>query len=414
LSNILNLCANLDFFERFGGLITRDGLTIEENKIYDDLEEYYSSTTIKTIVWDDFAEWFFQVKHPTMKMDDIDLCREILDNLSKMDPPDEAFVTKIMEAFLKRELCGDIANIALPGYEGDDDADIQQIEELIETFYQEMSTVAVSDEAEITQDIEEIMSNQISGGLTFRLKTLNIVLGNLHPKVMMVCCRPNTGKTSFLVSECVHWVDQMEEGQQVLYFNNDDSGADLKVRAACSKLVKTESELAMSITANSKAFKAKTDGKLVFFEIAPMSKQDVESRCKKYNPGVIIIDQLWKVKGFDKRAGNDADMIERQYAWARELTKKYKCPVVVAHQAGDSAEGVDWLTMSDIYKVKTAAQGECDFIVMIGRKHDLAVKDERYFTIVKVRQRAGPDLDKSHPFQFVTILDGERAIFKHL
>lgn len=112
---------------------------------------------------------------------------------------------------------------------------------------------------------------------------------------------------------------------------------------------------------------------------ATLSKGDVERALDKTEPGLIILDQLRKVKGFDKM-GEGQDKLEAQFQWARELAKAY-APVIVVHQLGELAEGKKWCSMDMLYGSKTALQGEPDLIINMGRTYDTG--NRRYLFLPK-------------------------------
>ena len=77
--------------------------------------------------------------------------------------------------------------------------------------------------------------------------------------------------------------------------------------------------------------------------------------CSKYNPSLLVVDQIDKITGFD----NDREDLRLGsiYQWFRELAKDY-CPVVGICQADGTGEGVKWLTMGHVANAKTAKQAE--------------------------------------------------------
>jgi RecA-family ATPase len=113
--------------------------------------------------------------------------------------------------------------------------------------------------------------------------------------------------------------------------------------------------------------------KIIVIDSPALTAAEVERYCEQYQPGCIIIDQLWKVKGF----GGDNSDVKVQTAianWARELCKKY-APVIGVYQADGSAEGVNYFGMDKIYMSKTAVQGECDLIICMGRSYEQGKED---------------------------------------
>ena len=111
-----------------------------------------------------------------------------------------------------------------------------------------------------------------------------------------------------------------------------------------------------------------------------MSVYDVETLVEKYDVGLLIFDQLWKVHGFEKDAGNEVTRQTMIFNWAREMAKKI-APVITVHQADGSAEGQKWIDMGQLYGSKTGVQGEADAIITIGRLPEEG--DKRYLYIPK-------------------------------
>jgi hypothetical protein len=119
--------------------------------------------------------------------------------------------------------------------------------------------------------------------------------------------------------------------------------------------------------------------KVIIFDKADASVRDVETLLEENDIGLIVFDQLWKMKGFE----SEGEGVARQTAlfnWGRELCKKH-APVIAVHQADGTAEGVRWINMAHLYGSKTAVQGEADVIITIGR--DPATGDTRYLYVAK-------------------------------
>ena len=84
--------------------------------------------------------------------------------------------------------------------------------------------------------------------------------------------------------------------------------------------------------------------KIVVINKADLTTTEIEDYCKKYNPGVIIIDQLWKVHGYEKTSGTDTARLGAIFRWGRELAKKF-APVITVHQLKTEANFVEYPSM---------------------------------------------------------------------
>ena len=125
----------------------------------------------------------------------------------------------------------------------------------------------------------------------------------------------------------------------------------------------------------------KLGGKYIHvYDDAAIHRKQVEILAEQLRPSCMVFDQLDKIKGFtDDREDLRLGAI---YIWARELAKRY-CPVIGVSQADATGEGKKWLNMDNVANAKTAKQAEADFLVGIGKTHNTAEEDERFFSICK-------------------------------
>lgn len=190
--------------------------------------------------------------------------------------------------------------------------------------------------------------------------------------------RPETGKTTFLASEFSHFASQ--SSAPLIWFNNEEDGKKVKMRLYQSVLGCTSEDLNHNIEINQRKFLTKTKGSIKLNDNGLLHKNDVERLLKTYKPSLIVIDQLDKVKGF--KADREDLVLGAIYQWARELAKQY-CPVIGVCQASASAENKKWLTMEDVAKSKTEKAAEADFIIGIGKTHDVGMEEIRYLHLIK-------------------------------
>ena len=120
--------------------------------------------------------------------------------------------------------------------------------------------------------------------------------------------------------------------------------------------------------------------KIKLVDSASIDKGLVEDTLAKTTPGIIVFDQLDKVKGF--KAERDDLLYGTIYQWGRELAKQF-CPTISVCQADGTGEGVKWLYMNHMALAKTSKQAECDWILGIGKSHNDGEEDMRYLNISK-------------------------------
>jgi hypothetical protein len=200
----------------------------------------------------------------------------------------------------------------------------------------------------------------------------------------------NCGKTTFLASEVTHMAEQLDASRPVLFFVNEEVNEKVKTRVYQAALGITLEELLSNTAHWNKKYKEKFGGKILIPRQSTYSRWDIEKLCKKYNPGLVVVDQLTKVTGFE--ADRDDLVLGAKFEWARNMAKQH-CPWIGVSQADGSGEGKKWLTMQNVANSKTAVQAEADFIVGIGCIHDTGWEDFRFLNISKNKLAGDPDSD---------------------
>ena len=234
-------------------------------------------------------------------------------------------------------------------------------------------------------------------GLRWSLDTLNKSLGSLRKGDNgFLFARPEAGKTTFVISQGVHMTCQLAKRGMgpCIYITNEQSGEIIMQRAVQSLLgLKTE-EFFSNKKKHLREFQERTDGKFLVYDRAYVQCAEVDKLCRKYNPSLIIGDQLDKFKGFANNRDREDISLKQIYQWARELAKAYG-PFIGVSQASVSAEGKKYLTMDDVDGSKTAKQGEADWILGIGASHQAGLDGIRHFALSKNKLLGDADTDPS-------------------
>lgn len=127
-------------------------------------------------------------------------------------------------------------------------------------------------------------------------------------------------------------------------------------------------------------FLARTGDRFRLYDSATIHKKDIERIVATTNPGLVVYDQIDKIKGFN----NDREDLRLGsiYQWGRELAKGSHAAIGVC-QADGTAEGVRYLTLDHVSNAKTAKQAEADWILGIGKSHDTTEENIRFLHISK-------------------------------
>lgn len=319
----------------------------------------------------------------------------ILSNLKTLDVSDATSQT-LLSSLLQKKKLKELSLAAYEAYEGKRDyAEVQDMAAQLSVAQQSIEETD-EDFQFVSDSLTELVEAAVSTpGLRWRLQTLNRMLGSLRRgNFGFVFARPETGKTTFLASEVSHMCGQLsEDAGPIIWLANEEPGANVKLRVYQAWFGIDMTTLLSNIKHWEDLFITESKGKIKILDKAIIHKNTVEKLCKKFNPSLLIVDQLDKITGFD----NDREDLRLGsiYQWARELAKVY-CPTIGICQADGTGEGVKWLTMGHVANAKTAKQAEADFILGIGKQNADGYENIRYLHLSKNKLLGDADTEPQH------------------
>ena len=230
----------------------------------------------------------------------------------------------------------------------------------------------------ITLDLETLLNATYAlPGLRWRLDCLNKSLGSLRRGDFgFIFARPETGKTTFLASEITNFMAQAQA--PVIWFNNEEAGNKVMLRLYQAYFGITTEQLMASFKKYDGQFKEECAGKLYLIDKPTIDRRTCEKIIEKLSPCLVVYDQLTKIKGF--KADRPDLVLGEIFQWAREGAKNSHAAIGVS-QADGTAENVRYLTMEHVANAKTAVQAEADWILGIGKSHDM--EKARFLNISK-------------------------------
>lgn len=229
---------------------------------------------------------------------------------------------------------------------------------------------------------------ELESGLRWRLPSLNRALGSLRKgNFGFVFARPETGKTTFLASEISYMAEQTP--QPILWFNNEQSGGEVMMRAQQGALGWTDAQMKENPQRTEDEF-LKSHSNFIINDNGHTTKEAVENVVRNAKPALIVFDQIDAIKGFAADR-NDLEL-KAIYEWARWLAKEF-CPVIGICQAGGSGDGKKWLTMNDVDSSKTGKQGTADWILGIGATNEPGEEYLRFLHLSKNKLHGDKDSD---------------------
>lgn len=411
LFNILKTKSN---YSRFSPYVKENIVPQEVSVVVKDMGKFFESTSVDEINWDEFVPWFKLNRISTLSKDKHSIYDKILGDLDK--EYDEDSESRILKSLVEKDYAMKIADHLLLLSEGDDSKSILDAEELIKDYKSETDVVSKTmDDLMITDDPEEVLRDDSSDGLEWRLEELNISAGPIGKGDFVVVAAPvNTGKTTFLCSEVSHMASQLPEEKDVLWFNNEERSIKVKRRIWQSALGWDKATLMHSpihTVAELEKLWGRTNRVKIFEDASAV--HDVETIISNSNPGLIVFDQLYNIEGFSN-SFSEVEKHKRLFHWARQLAINY-CPVITVHQADGTAAGEFYPEMHQLYNSRVGIQGSADLIIMIGRSLDFSMKrpNDRGIHVAKNKLDGGPrSIEEERHGRYDVEIDPTHARFK--
>jgi len=297
-----------------------------------------------------------------------------LEELRDVEVGHEA-LSELIRIESERSFCYSLGLICMEAFEG------RKTLSDVSEMYTKLSDLEKREKIEFITDSFEELAESVhrDAGIKWRLPSLQQALGSLNKGDFgFIFARPETGKTTFLASEISYFVEQVEG--PVLWFNNEERGDKVKTRVCQANLGLSIEDMFSNLLENEKIYLTNTKSLVKIYDRGFIHKREVERIVKELNPSLIVFDQIDKIKGFK---GDREDLrLGAIYIWARELAKEH-CPIIGVSQAAASGENKRWLEMDDVAKSKTEKAAEADFIIGIGKRHDVGEEETRFLHIIK-------------------------------
>lgn len=199
-------------------------------------------------------------------------------------------------------------------------------------------------------------------------KRLNEVLegGLFRGCNVLVFGRPDSGKTLVSINLACGF---LANGYKALYIGNEDPASMMLPRFAARLSGMTIDQMRKDPDKATERMKKFGIDNLVFKELSPGSFNEIEELVNKYEPDVLVLDQLRHILVSKNLAR--VESLEAAAQEARNLAKKYDLVCINVTQAGDSAEGKLNLGMGDVDFSNTGIPGAMDLMIGVGVNEDL-------------------------------------------
>jgi len=391
--DLLLVLSDKDTYYKYSNMISKY-LDKESELIVSAIDQWFTADPTRIVVdWAGLATWFKLVHQPGLKDEKQEFYQEVFNRLNNK-PRDPTLAQQVVTSIVGRGYASAIANDAMLIAEGASSKDMDSLKSLMEEYEKEVGVVSKIDSYIVTEEIDQLFESVVGGhGYEWRLKELNEGLGPLRKgDFIVIGARPDAGKTTMLASECTFMAQQMAADQHVVWFNNEEEGKKVKWRVIQSALGWTNAQMSHDLKATREEYEklmGRMDKIIIVDKKSPaLHANDIRPILDRYNPGLVIFDQLRKVHGFQKEA-NEVMRLQHLFQLGREIAKEY-APVLNVHQARGDAEGSKWPEMNQLHNSQTDIQGEADAIMMIGKSHEVGFEKSRFLYLPKNKLAGGP------------------------
>ena len=383
LLRILSIHAH---FTRYSRFIKKHILSNESKLLFEAFDKYYSKHP-SDMDWTRFKAMFTLELHPAMSPEKMEIYTKILSNLEETEY-DENTLDDVIKIFIKRDYFSQIADIAMEVAEGESNEDSDRLKALLEQYETETGKIDELKSGFCTTDLTELVEELYSGNaMEWRMEELNISVGT--PRGLIVIpARKDGGKSTIMASETTHMLSQTD--RNLLWFTNEETQKDVMLKLTQAIIGKPREWIRDNPIQAMKLRDAIVKPEQILVKDKADHIQDILEILKHTNPGIVVIDQLWNCKGFEKQAPNEVSRKGALFGAMRRAAQEYDCPIFAAHQLGGAAEGQRYPDMSMLYESQTAIQAHADLILAIGKTNESGFETTRWLNILASKLGTGP------------------------
>lgn len=330
---------------------------------------------------------YIQQRNPTR---DITVLRDLVTSAMEQDIGTEVTQT-LLEAVIERHQCAKLAVIAGAVISNQVVGKQQELMGIMEDWE---DMVQVTDRPDALQECDMSYSEAIKyratdSGIKWPLTVLNKCIGGVEPSLGLVIARPDTGKTSFILNCLAYWAAQIQgTGRNLLYCGNEEQVIGLKARCGVS-LLGWDTDRAEQ---DPDVFGQKVTqhgGDSIRFHGGVRSTKDVELLLKRYDPVVVVADQIGKFRLPGRAQIEGPAQLAEVYGWFRDKAGEYGTMVMGVAQADATGHNKQWLSFNQINASKTDVPGELDWGIGIGMLEENGMEFTRFINIFKNKQKYG-------------------------
>jgi len=398
-----------DVFDRYESTVPRHLLEGESLVVVEDIADWYGRNPSADNIVPDNIDQFWEhcklVRHPGYASEKLEALKELIKRA--IGEANGADAASILKSLVLRDHAGRIAEKCDRFSAGD--TSFLLFEELLDDVEQAEKEAGIHQTHghEVTASLHEIMEHltNLTTGMHWRSPHLESALGPIRKgDFVMLAGFVDSGKSTLAAQEISYMATQLPPGVKALYFNNEEEGRKVKGRIIQSAIGWTLDDMDRNKDLAWRNYVHQMGGEedkiiVIDSEKTPITPGLIRKKCREYNVGLMVFDQMYKIKGFKRYGDDKLGQLQDIFEFGRQLAKQY-CPVIAVHQARGDANGLQKVEMHQLAGSQQAVQGELDAIVTIGR--DLDMPHMRYLYVPKNKLPTPGDPALRHGFFEVT------------
>jgi len=405
-----------DSFNRYRKHVKQHVIAKETQIILDGMDRYYKAFPGATFDWEPFIAFLIADQSKRLSPDSLVKMKMVL-NKAKVFVPHLAH-DEVVKSLIELDYLAKIQEECEKVRDGS--SDLEHVHSLATDALKDVERYFDKDELFVSSDLSAIADRISSTGYEWRLEALNRSLGPLrNGNFLIVAARVEVGKTTFLASEVSYLAQQLPADRPVVWVNNEEESSVVFFRIVQATLGKSSKELiedsAAALTAYERIIGSKDKIRVTK---DTNNIRDLEVLFREVNPGLIVFDQLDKVRGFKSDEGEHI-MLGNLYKWARELSRTYG-PVIAASQLSAEAETLKdppFIGMDALRGSKTDKPGEADAVITIGKYKTPATDEEEFIRTINIPKNklpgGGPkSVESERHGKYLVTIDPTRARYE--
>ena len=359
---ILKLMLNKKFYTRYKGNISRSVFEGNFGSLYETIQKAHEKYD-KDITLGELYSLHTSVYNPSLTRASKEQFSKLLEDIKETEEPSESIAKDIVRIMNDREIARRIAVESTEIYNGKE-ANFNTILDIIDKHKAGLPDTKIDS---VTTNISDLL-NELNKTTQwkFNIPVLRENVSGLGAgNLAIFFARPETGKTAFWVSLVGGRGGFAEQGAVVHAFINEEPAVRTQMRLINCYTGMTNAEITENLD-KAHAEWEKIKHNITLLDTIDWTIDDIDSHCEKYNPDIVVIDQLDKV-GVDGSFSRTDEKLRAIYSGTREIAKRRKCCVIAISQASAAAHNRASISFDMMENSKTGKAAEADLIIGIGR-----------------------------------------------